>query len=139
MTIYPEPRYSNGERRANRRYMREFIGALAVYAGLLVPSLAYGPGLEPGLGRTALLVAPALGFFLVLWAIARHILGLDDYQRRLTLETFSLAAAVTAGFAMTYGFLENAGFPRQSMFLVWGVMGGAWAAIGLYRCTIGRS
>ena len=43
----------------------------------------------------------------------------------------AIAAAVTAGWTFTYGFLENAGYPRLSMFIVWPVMGAVW---GLLAC-----
>ena len=43
---------------------------------------------------------------------------MDEYQRATYLETFAIGAAVTAGVTFTFGFLENAGFPRLSMFTV---------------------
>jgi hypothetical protein len=48
------------------------------------------------------------------------------------------AGAVTAGLTFTYGFLEGAGFPKLSMFWVWGLMGGTWAAVAGLRCLVSR-
>ena len=55
----------------------------------------------------------------------------DEFIRKTTLEHIAIAAAITAGWTFTYGFLENAGFPRLSMFTVWPVMGAAWALLAI--------
>jgi hypothetical protein len=70
---------------------------------------------------------------LAIWAIARHFLRVDEYIEQVTLENISIAAAVTAGASLTYGFLENAGFPKLSMFVVWPVMGAVWGALACIR------
>jgi hypothetical protein len=43
-------------------------------------------------------------FFLKIWAVARHIRRMDEYQRRIVLESLAIAAAVTAGVSFTCGF-----------------------------------
>ncbi|MGH8854332.1 MAG: hypothetical protein ACREWI_08640 [Telluria sp.] len=110
------------QKRINHTYLRELLGALALYCLLLVLAIRYGRPLEAGAMRTVVLVSPMLGFGLMLWAIARHIGRVDEYVRQLLLESVSLGAGITAGITFTYGFLENAGFPRLSMFSVWMVM-----------------
>jgi len=134
MRTQSEPRYSAAERKAGATYMRELFGSIAVYAALLIPSIIYGPAMEAGPLKTGVLTSPMIGFVLMIWAIARHFGRMDEYQRILMLETFALAAAVTAAVTFTYGFMENAGYPRLSMFYVWGVMGFSWLVIGLLRC-----
>ncbi|SEN30227.1 hypothetical protein SAMN05428959_1011089 [Duganella sp. CF517] len=129
-----EPRFSAAERKAGAAYLRELFGSIAVYIALLVPSIMYGPAMDAGPLKTAALMCPMTGFVLMIWAIARHIGRMDEYQRIVMLETFALAAALTAAVTFTYGFMENAGYPRLSMFYVWGVMGFSWLAIGLLRC-----
>ena len=47
----------------------------------------------------------------------------------------TIAAAITACLSITYGFLESAGFPKLSMFWVWGVMGLVWGAVACLRQT----
>jgi hypothetical protein len=74
-----------------------------------------------------------IGVLLMLWAITRQVLRSDEFMRKNQVENFALAAAVTAGLSFTYGFLENAGFPRLSMFLVWGVMGMTWVLVTILR------
>lgn len=133
MHMQQEKKYSETERKAGRKYMRELFGSIAIYMVLLIPSVIYGPTMDTGVFKTAVLVCPMIGFFLMIWAVARQVGRMDEYQRGAMLETFSIAAAVTAGVTFTYGFLENAGYPRLSMFTVWGVMGSSWLIIGLIR------
>jgi peptidoglycan/LPS O-acetylase OafA/YrhL len=133
MHLQPEEKYSETERKAGRKYLRELFGSIAIYAALLMPSVTYGPTMDSGLFKTAVLVCPMIGFFLMIWAVARQVGRMDEYQRGVMLETFAIAAAVTAGVTFTYGFLENAGYPRLSMFTVWGVMGGSWFVVGVLR------
>jgi hypothetical protein len=73
------------------------------------------------------------GFLLVVWAVVRQIKRSDEFIRKSTLENFAIAGAVTAGLTFTYGFLENAGCPRLSMFTVWPAMGTIWAVTTLIR------
>jgi hypothetical protein len=72
------------------------------------------------------------------WAIARHFRRMDEFVRMRSLESLAVAAAITAGLSLTYGFLESAGFPKLSMFWVWGVMGLVWGAHACLRCVLTR-
>jgi hypothetical protein len=110
------------EKRIKNAYFREMFGAVLLYTVLLVLALRVGKPMPEGALRTLLLVSPMIGFGAMLWAIARHIGRVDEYIRRLLLESVSLGAGITAGLTFTYGFLENAGFPRLSMFSVWIVL-----------------
>ena len=127
---------SERERKISARYLRELFGSIAIYIAILLPSVSLGPAMHEGLPRTLVLVSPMIGFLLMLWAIVRHLGRIDEYQRQTTIETFAIAGAITAGMTFTYGFLENAGFPRLSMFVVWAVMGLAWCVAGLVRCRM---
>lgn len=120
------------EKEAGRRYHIELFSGLGIYTLLLVAALRYGPGMD-GVARTALMVSPMLGFALALWAIVRHFGRMDEYVHLRSLQAIAIAAAVTAGWTFTYGFLENAGYPRLSMFTVWPVMGASWL---LAACAI---
>ena len=123
------------EKRIRNAYFREMLGAGLLYAVLLVIAIRVGRPMAEGLPRTLLLVSPMIGFSLMLWAIARHIMRVDEYVRRLILESVSLGAGITAGLTFTYGFLENAGFPQLSMFSVWIVLcGSTMVACVLRRC-----
>jgi hypothetical protein len=120
------------------RYLIELSGAFFLYALVLVVSIDVGRPMPEGIGRTLLLVSPMGPFLLMVWAVARQIRRSDEYCRLKVLEAIAIAAAVTAGWTFTYGFLENAGFPRLSMFTVWPVMVAVWAVVSIVHCWLGR-
>jgi hypothetical protein len=114
------------EREARNKYMRELGGALALYMVVLFVAISFANRTEPSTLRTLALIAPAIPVILAVWAIARHFRRMDEFQRLRSLESLSIAAAVTAGWTFTYGFLELGGFPKISMFWVWPSMGAVW-------------
>ncbi|MDQ2823774.1 MAG: hypothetical protein M3Y65_25930 [Pseudomonadota bacterium] len=123
-------------RQVRSRYQREFIGSLLVYAVLLVASIRYGRPMAEGMLRTVVLLSPMAGFVGMIWAIARNLSRIDEYQRKFLLETFALAAGLTSALTFSYGFLETAGYPKISMFSVWMIMCGAWCIVGIARVTL---
>ncbi|EHK63574.1 hypothetical protein [Achromobacter arsenitoxydans] len=115
------------QNQAKHRYFKELGISLALYVILLVGALRLAMDLQPGALRTAVLLSPMLAFLLALRAVVRAIRRSDEFIRKTTLEHLAIAAAVTAGVTFTYGFLEIAGFPKLSMFVVWPLMGAVWA------------
>ncbi len=126
------------EKKVAHAYLREMISSMAVYVVLLICAIKFGRPLPDGMLRTAVLLAPMIGFFLAIWAVARHLNRIDEYQRRVMLDTVAIGAAVTAAVTFSYGFLETAGFPRLSMFAVWPIMGASWAVVCLGRWLLKR-
>src|ERR1700741_4788064 len=96
------------EKQARKLYMIEMLGGLGLYTLILVVALRVGPGMPEGALRTLVLASPMIGFFAALWAVVRQFGRMDEYLRRTMLENLAVAAAVTAGWTFTYGFLENA-------------------------------
>ena len=122
------------EREAKRKYFWELSLSLVAYLAVLVVSLRLVDKMDAGGARTLLALAPAIPVFIIVWAIARGFKRMDEFVRLRSLESFAIAGAVTAGITFTYGFLEGAGFPRQSAFWVWGIMGTTWALHTRLRC-----
>lgn len=120
-----------GTREKTLRYGAELGAALAIYAITVVASVRLLTSLPRGLARDGAAVLPMAGVLLVIGAVVRQFRRMDEYVKRKMLEQLSIAAAVTAGWTMTYGFLENVGFPRLSLFVVWPVMAGVWAALAV--------
>jgi hypothetical protein len=119
-------------------YLLELLGGFALYAVVLVVSIDVGRPMRTGIGRTLIEVSLMIPFLLVVWVIVRYLRRLDEYQRLQTLENIAIAAAITAGWTFTYGFLENAGFPQISMFNVMPVMFWTWAILFIVRNVIRR-
>lgn len=121
------------EKKINALYYREFTGSLLFYAVVLICALKFGPSMPNDAAKTAVMVSPMIPVLLFVWVLVRHFSRVDEYARRVTLETIAIAFALTAAVSFTYGFLENVGFPRLSMFVVWPFMGFAWGLAGLIR------
>ena len=126
------------EREAKRRYLTEMAIVMATYIVTLTIAIRFGREMEAGLAKTLLTVLPAIPVLLTVWVIARQFRRADEFMRLRSLESIAIAAGVTAGLTFTYGFLENAGYPRLSMFWVWGVMGFTWGAHACLRCLWSR-
>jgi hypothetical protein len=126
------------EREANQKYRIELFSTMLAYAVVLIGSVTLAKPMESGVTRTLLLVSPIVPLLLAVWAIARHFRRMDEFVRMRSLESLAVAAAITAGLSLTYGFLESAGFPKLSMFWVWGVMGLVWGAHACLRCVLTR-
>lgn len=120
------------------RYIAEMSAAFLSYAFVLTISLEVGPHMPKGILKTLMSVSPTLAFLLVVWAVVRQFRRMDEYGRLISLENIAMAFGVTAGWVVTYGFMENAGYPRLSMFSVWMVMMSAWAVITIVRGMVGR-
>ena len=126
------------ERDARRKYFVELGVSMAIYMAVLFGALSVGKTMPAGALRTALLISPMIPICLAIWAIARQFRRMDEFVRLRTLESLAIAAAITAGLSLTYGFLEGAGFPRLSMFWVWPVMGLTWGLAKGLLCLDGK-
>ena len=120
------------------RYLAEMSGAFLLYFAVLVAVHRFGFPMPKGILKTLVLVSPTLPFLLIVWAVVRQFRRMDEYGRMVSLESIAIAFGVTAGWVVTYGFMENAGYPRLSMFTVWMVMMSAWAVITIARGMVGR-
>jgi hypothetical protein len=125
------------ERDARRKYLIELGGTMLLYFASVIVSVRIGKTMGESAARTLLLLTPVIPLALSIWAIVRQFGRMDEFVRLRTLESFAIAGAITAGLTFSYGFLESAGFPRQSMFWVWGIMGLSWGVIGGIRQRCG--
>ena len=108
-------------------YLKELGAGLALYVGLLalsITALIHG-GIAPD-WRYVVAVAPMLGGLACARAIMRQLNRLDELQRRVQLDGLATSFLGTALVTFSYGFLENAGLPRLSMFVVWPLMAAFW-------------
>lgn len=126
------------ERQARNKYLVELGSALVLYMVVLFFAMSYGGDMEPGLTRTLLIISPMVPVALVLWAIARHVRRMDEFVRLRTLESMAIGSGVAGAFSLTYGFLEIAGFPKLSMFWVWGVLGASSFVVAVVRWLVRR-
>ncbi|OCW58362.1 hypothetical protein [Hoeflea olei] len=111
-----------------RNMIPAFLSMLAYALVLMVSLRLLAGGIDNRVQEIAVTLAPMVPAVLLCASIIGVIRKLDEMQRRLQLEAFSLAFAGTALITFSYGFLENVGFPKLSAFAVWPVMCGLWMA-----------
>lgn len=116
-----------------RRYFTELLGAFVLFSLVLVASLTVGRPMPHGIERMLVLFSPLLPFLLIMAAVVRYFRRVDEYLRQIILENWAITAAITFGGTFLYGFLENAGFPRLSMFTICPVMGTVSAIVFFVR------
>lgn len=121
------------EKQMNQTYFREMFVSIFIYVIALFSITWYAKDMPDGLLRTTLALIPMLPALGMLWAIIRHFGRMDEYLRIRSLEELAIAGAVTASFSLTYGFMEGVGFPRLSMFVIWGIFFGAWGIVTCVR------
>ena len=91
-----------------RRYLREFLPAMAGYViGLFVSLLLLKRVDEPAL-RALIALVPVAPVVLVVRAIIRYIRDADELQRQIELESVSLATALVSMLYLAGGFLQMA-------------------------------
>lgn len=103
----PEP-CDTGTPALRRRYLREFMPAMAAYVVTLFASVWLLKRVdEPGLrALVALLPVPAVA--MAMRAIVRYIRDADELQRRIELEAVSIATAFVSLAYLAAGFLQSA-------------------------------
>lgn len=101
--------------------------ALCAYGVVLAVSLYVMRWQELGsLPRLLLSLSPMVPVVFVARAIWQRIHTLDELQQKIQFEALIFAFVTTALLSLTYGFLENVGVPKLSMFVVWPLMAASW-------------
>ncbi|MCE4061838.1 hypothetical protein LXM60_16685 [Pandoraea sputorum] len=116
------------------RYVKEMGGALLAYMLVLAGSIRVLQALPelPMGAKAAIALLPMLPGIAMCWAIVRNLRRMDELQRRIQLEAFSVSFAGTGLITFSYGFLEGVGFPKLSLFIVWPLMCTLWVISGLF-------
>lgn len=111
-----------------KRYLREFLSAMAGYTLLVPLSVRMLRGHEHTLPGYAVAFLPILPSAFALWAFLRFFRGLDELQRRIQLEAVAFSFLATCFITLTWAFQQNAGLPRFDvswvaplLILLWGV------------------
>ena len=111
----------------HQRFLVHFSLAMGAYVDAVVISVLLLINLHGGALRTLSALLPVLPMIAVAIVVIRQIRHLDELARLIHLEGLAVAFVGTALVTFSYGFLETAGFPRLSMFLVWSLMAPLWA------------
>ncbi|MCB0094923.1 MAG: hypothetical protein KDE46_04345 [Caldilineaceae bacterium] len=78
--------------------------------------------------KTLVAVLPVIPILFALRAFLRYLNNIDELQQRIQMNSIAFAAGATGIGTLTYGFMENAGFPQLSwlwvlpiMMVIWGI------------------
>lgn len=121
-----------------KRYMRDFLLAMAAYSGLVVFSiwlLDQMPETAESVWRYGIAILPMLPLLFALAAFLRYLEQIDELQQRLQLQAISFAAGATGLITLTWGLLENTGLPHLSVIWVFPMMVALW---GLAQIVLAR-
>ena len=109
-----------------KRFPMEFAVILLVYVLCVVVSSVYMSSRPDGVAKIVLALLPVIPMIAMAVSIIRRLNAMDEMGRKIQLEALAVAFVCTALTTFSYGFLETAGFPRMSAFMVWPIMGGVW-------------
>jgi len=108
-------------RPVNRRYLVEFLSAMAAYTVVMVTVWPWAVG-QPSTGaRLVGAIAPMIPLLFAARALVRRVLGGDELEQRVQLVAAAVAAGVVGLGTMTLGFLASARVvevPGQAFTLV---------------------
>ena len=107
-------------------YRKDSLLALGFYVVVLVLSIEAISKFHLGWWRIPVALAPVLPCLLVVRAMLAFFSRCDELQIRIHLQSLAFAFAGTAILTLTYGFLQNVGFPDVNWVWVWPIMGSLW-------------
>jgi hypothetical protein len=91
-----------------RRYLREFVPAMAAYVVLVTLSVWLLKRVDAPALRAVVALMPVPAVALAVRAIMRYIRDADELQRRIELEAVSIATAFVSLGYLTAGLLQSA-------------------------------
>ena len=109
-----------------RAFLLLTVGLIAYAGMLLLSQKLFAGGIDGTVMRVLVSLSPMLPVVFICGVVVRNIRRLDEMQRKLQFEAIVMAFAATALITFGYGFLEGAGLPKLSMFVVWPLMATFW-------------
>jgi hypothetical protein len=110
----------------HKRYLKEFIPAMAAYVVIVYVSVWLLKHHEHSPLRFLLAVLPVVPAAFAMWAAIRYFRGLDELQRRIQFEGLAFSFLATCLIALSWGFLQNAGLPHADVIWVAPLLIGLW-------------
>lgn len=111
---------------AAKRYRLRFSVAMVAYTIVLLATITLAQRIEQNPVHTLIALLPVIPLVFVFVFIVQFINAIDELERQIHIESLALAAGATALAAVTYGFLEVAGFPHVSMWYTYLFVAGTW-------------
>ena len=106
---------------SDRKYLLEFGCALLGYLIITHFSILFLKGNPDSSWRIPIALTPIIPLVFALIAVLRGIRRMDEMQSRINFEAVTFAFCTAILVSISYGFLENVGFP--SVNWIWGGVG----------------
>jgi hypothetical protein len=138
MTRLPDPADS-ATPALRRRYLREFVPAMVAYMVTLLLSVWLLKQVDAPALRAPIALLPIPAVALLMRAMLRHIRDTDELQRRIEVESLSIATALVSLGYLGAGFLQAAkviDIP-SSVAMIW-VFPLVCLVYGLAKCVVVR-
>ena len=107
--------------------VRDVLVPMTIYAALLLPSLQFIKTHPESPWRIPVAVVPVVPIAFIVLDGVRRVRRMDELQQRKYLEAGAFAYPAMIVLSITYGFLQNVGFPHVNwmyvgvaMFLLFG-------------------
>ncbi len=122
-------------KKAGKRYLLEFGGAMTLYVVVLFASIYAAKGIEQGPTLTALALAPIAPVVLACIAFFRFYLNMDERERRIHADAAAFSLVIGIFAALTLGFLHSFGVFKFEWDMLWfgPFLIGLWGAV---RCVL---
>ncbi|WP_183423409.1 hypothetical protein [Luteibacter sp. Sphag1AF] len=127
-------------RPVHKRYLREFLPAMAAYVVLMLGSVWLVRYVSSPPARAAITLLPTIPIAFAIRAMVRAIRGQDELERRIHLESFAIAGAVSCFGYFTYGLLLGASVlpsPTAQAVAIW-VLPTFMGTFGVVKCLTNR-
>jgi len=95
-------------RREDRRYLAEFLPAMAMYFAVMLFVWPLHKTVEPTWQKALIALLPAVPVTAIAISLFRYVMASDEFMQRLHLQALALAAGVVAVVSMAVGFLATA-------------------------------
>jgi cadmium resistance protein CadD (predicted permease) len=125
-------------REVHKRYLREFLPAMAAYVVLIFLSALVSARVDSVTWRVVLALLPLLPILLAIRAMVRVVRDQDELERRIDLEAFAISAMATGFGFFSFGLLmgANVGWSVSGQVVAIWVMPCLFASFGIAKLLV---
>ena len=123
--------------RVDNPYNFEMVKAFLAYGVLLIVSIILTEAYADAAWRFAVALAPIVPFVYGIGVYMRYLRRANDLERRIAMESLSIAFGGAVAVTLGYGFLQSAGLSPVNWMYIWPIMGALWmlgTVIARRRC-----
>jgi len=105
------------EKQSGRQYLKEFWPSMVGYVVILLGAQALLTKYPDTMWEIPLALSPVIPVYFVIRAIVRFIGRMDEFQKKIFMETAVITLLAVTLSAFAYGFLEGQGFPPVNLLV----------------------